>query len=311
MNESAPDEVVFVGENAPGLGDFLQVLNPLQHLPLIGTAYRALTGATIEPAARVVGGLIFGGPFGMISSLVNAVVAETSGGDIGDHMLAMVGAGKAPGGPTPPLPPSLHDKVGDGGGALQFASLAGPADNGGRIERGGLLTTWTSTRLSGSGEWARAEPPAEAPGAAAGTIPFPNFAARDRVSDTAQAAAVGPPTMSVAVPMAPPAKIPEPAMVDASRPSGRGKSLQDYRSGAVVPAAHAAPTPATAGHFSLAQRNEATRRLAAQTAILNLQQAADPAAEPQTYFSAAMAAGLDRYREMQRRRDAAAAPDAI
>ena len=48
--------------------DFLRGLNPLQHLPVIGTIYRAVTGEQIPPPMRVLGGAIFGGPVGMLTS---------------------------------------------------------------------------------------------------------------------------------------------------------------------------------------------------------------------------------------------------
>ncbi len=35
--------------------DFIDVINPLQHLPIVSTLYRALTGDEISPQARAVG----------------------------------------------------------------------------------------------------------------------------------------------------------------------------------------------------------------------------------------------------------------
>ena len=46
--DSEPVEI----EGDMSFGDFLGVINPLQHLPIIGTLYRSLTGDTIQPAAR-------------------------------------------------------------------------------------------------------------------------------------------------------------------------------------------------------------------------------------------------------------------
>lgn len=70
--------------------DMLDVVNPMQHLPVIGNIYREITGDTIQPVARIAGGAIFGGIVGVASSLVNVIVQETSGKDIGEHMMAMV-----------------------------------------------------------------------------------------------------------------------------------------------------------------------------------------------------------------------------
>lgn len=75
------------GEHVPmpgetSFGEFLSALNPLQHLPGIGTIYRAVTGDTIAPVYRVVGGFLMGGPVGAIASAVGALaeaIWETSG----------------------------------------------------------------------------------------------------------------------------------------------------------------------------------------------------------------------------------------
>ena len=68
--------------------DMVDVMNPLQHIPVVSDMYRKLTGDEIAPAARIVGGTIYGGPIGAASSIANAVVAEHSGKDIGGHVIS-------------------------------------------------------------------------------------------------------------------------------------------------------------------------------------------------------------------------------
>ncbi len=66
-------------EPVPGsitFGEFLAGLNPLHHLPVIGTIYREATGERIVPAMRVLGGALLGGPVGMLSSAVMAAIDE-------------------------------------------------------------------------------------------------------------------------------------------------------------------------------------------------------------------------------------------
>lgn len=75
--------------------DILDVINPLQHIPFVSTLYRALTGDTIAPASRVAGGALFGGPIGAAVSLVNSIVAEWSGKDISDHVVAFFTGGES------------------------------------------------------------------------------------------------------------------------------------------------------------------------------------------------------------------------
>lgn len=68
--------------------DLLDVINPLQHLPVIGTLYRDLTGDTIAPAPRIAGATLFGGPIGTFMAVVNVATESETGRDLGDHVLA-------------------------------------------------------------------------------------------------------------------------------------------------------------------------------------------------------------------------------
>ncbi len=70
--------------------DFLDIINPLQHLPLISNLYRHWSGDTIDPIPRIGGGALYGGLIGAISSLINVIVDETTGNDIGGHFLAFL-----------------------------------------------------------------------------------------------------------------------------------------------------------------------------------------------------------------------------
>lgn len=60
-------------------GDFLAALNPLHHIPVVGWIYRQVTGETIQPVFRVLGGLITGGPIGAIASAVGALAEQLLG----------------------------------------------------------------------------------------------------------------------------------------------------------------------------------------------------------------------------------------
>ncbi|HLO77091.1 MAG TPA: hypothetical protein VK196_11615, partial [Magnetospirillum sp.] len=77
------------GDEEPSFWDLLDVINPLQHIPVVSNIYRELTGDQIGVGARLVGGALFGGPIGLIASAVNCVVEESSGKDMGGHMLAL------------------------------------------------------------------------------------------------------------------------------------------------------------------------------------------------------------------------------
>ena len=77
-------------------GDIVDIINPLQHIPIVATLYRNWTGDKIGPAPRVIGGALWGKAAGFVGGLVNAVVEWFTGKDIGDHIYAMLfGAPKA------------------------------------------------------------------------------------------------------------------------------------------------------------------------------------------------------------------------
>ncbi|HYD32628.1 MAG TPA: hypothetical protein VEB64_17430 [Azospirillaceae bacterium] len=69
--------------------DFLDVINPLQHIPVVSTLYRAVTGDTLGQPARVMGGLLYGGPIGLMAGVVSSVVEQETGKDPGEHVLAL------------------------------------------------------------------------------------------------------------------------------------------------------------------------------------------------------------------------------
>ena len=79
----------FFGSDGLNFDDFLDLINPLQHLPIISTFYRAATGDEISIGSRVLGGALFGGIFGFVAAMVNAFIADTTGKDIGEHVLAL------------------------------------------------------------------------------------------------------------------------------------------------------------------------------------------------------------------------------
>lgn len=89
--------------------DVLDVINPLQHIPIVSTIYRNLTGDTIQPAARVIGGMLYGGPLGGMAAIANAVVEEAQGKDIPDQIMASLGFGD---GAHPTAPVAVADASG-------------------------------------------------------------------------------------------------------------------------------------------------------------------------------------------------------
>jgi hypothetical protein len=81
-------ESEFFGEDGFGLSDLLDVINPLQHIPVISSIYRNLTGDEISAAAKLAGGTLYGGPLGLVSAFVSGVVEDAAGTTLGDVIVA-------------------------------------------------------------------------------------------------------------------------------------------------------------------------------------------------------------------------------
>jgi len=80
----------FNSKDGPSFSDVLDVINPLQHIPLVNTLYRKLTGDSEGGVAEAAGGLLWGGPIGLGFALANLTVEDSTGKGIDDHMIAMV-----------------------------------------------------------------------------------------------------------------------------------------------------------------------------------------------------------------------------
>ncbi|HEY7978680.1 MAG TPA: hypothetical protein VID67_10825 [Rhizomicrobium sp.] len=71
--------------------DVLDVVNPLQHLPVVGAVYRAITGDKIGDVEKVAGDTLYGGPIGLVSSLADLAFEKITGKDFGDTVMSFVG----------------------------------------------------------------------------------------------------------------------------------------------------------------------------------------------------------------------------
>jgi hypothetical protein len=81
MLKSVPEDKAY------GFGDMVDMINPLHHIPVVGTLYRNVTGDEINPAGRVIGGALFGGALGTTASIANIISEQESGQDIPDLMV--------------------------------------------------------------------------------------------------------------------------------------------------------------------------------------------------------------------------------
>lgn len=114
--KAAPQETKF------GFSDIIDIINPLQHLPVIGTLYRKFTGDVIKPVGNIVGGAIFGGPVGAISSAVNVAFKESTGKDVAENVLSLAGFDVVP--ESPKKPEILYETASLPGTTLAVANLS-------------------------------------------------------------------------------------------------------------------------------------------------------------------------------------------
>lgn len=67
-------------ESSFGLLDLIDIINPLQHIPIVSQLYQSATGDTMGSVAQIVGGALFGGPVGgaVSAAMVAYQYAKTS-----------------------------------------------------------------------------------------------------------------------------------------------------------------------------------------------------------------------------------------
>lgn len=83
-NELSPEKTTnsIFGEDGFTFGDIIDIINPLQHIPIVNSIYRKVTGDVIAPAMEIAGGALFGGPIGAALSVVTNVFKSQFQGDV-------------------------------------------------------------------------------------------------------------------------------------------------------------------------------------------------------------------------------------
>ena len=69
--------------------NLLDIVNPLEHLPIIGTIYRAITHTHIGVPERIAGDALYGGLWGAVSGAADAALEAITGKDFGSTVLAL------------------------------------------------------------------------------------------------------------------------------------------------------------------------------------------------------------------------------
>jgi hypothetical protein len=76
------------GDDSPSFKDLIDIINPLQHIPIINTIYRELTGDEPGAVSRVAGGALYGGVIGLALASADTAFADTTGKDVGETIWA-------------------------------------------------------------------------------------------------------------------------------------------------------------------------------------------------------------------------------
>ncbi len=88
--EDPQSRALFFGPDGQfGLDDFIDLINPLQHIPLLNIAYRKLTGDEIAGAPQLLGSIVFG-PLSVMANVADLAVKSTTGASMAENTIAAV-----------------------------------------------------------------------------------------------------------------------------------------------------------------------------------------------------------------------------
>lgn len=108
--------------------DVLAIANPLQHIPIVGSIYRAISSDEIALMPSLIGGVLFGGPIGFVLSLANGAFKAETGRDAGETVIAGIFGAKTPAGaPAEPPPAQAIARAPSPPPALRSPDGPGPA----------------------------------------------------------------------------------------------------------------------------------------------------------------------------------------
>lgn len=90
MKDTPGARELFMGPDGEfGWDDFVDIINPLQHIPIVAQVYRAVTGDQAYGLSNFIGALPFG-PISVVSAIADTVVRSQTGRDAGTDMAAAV-----------------------------------------------------------------------------------------------------------------------------------------------------------------------------------------------------------------------------
>jgi hypothetical protein len=123
QQQAAPAAKASDSHKGFGFGDLLDIVNPLQHIPVVSTIYRHLTGDEIGTPEKIAGDTLYGGLTGFLCSVGDAIFTEATGKSVGDTVYAAV-----IGDDTPPTAVAANEPssapLSDGDGLVMPTAIA-------------------------------------------------------------------------------------------------------------------------------------------------------------------------------------------
>jgi hypothetical protein len=299
-----------------GFHDFLDLINPLQHLPIIGSIYRWATGDEPGEVARVAGDTLYGGPIGLAFGLVATATEDDKGRDLGERTLAAV-FGSGDDGKTPsPTAATQTASAAPAAASAQNAAWLSAFPNAAKNAAATPTPAQVASLYSSPPPAQATVNPAQSQAAAPPVLdhpPMPLFrkgSAPIAAPQTTAAAAADP----AATDQNPASRafLQRTAMLERQIAAGRNTAAPQLNNhpvplqlsgGLVLPPESARPVPASPAAAPTSPAPAAAAAAAGQ--------AASPVAVAPSQFSQKMLDALDKYRQLQQQLDRQNAADSV
>lgn len=79
----------FDDPDGPGFSDLLDLINPLQHIPVVGSVYREVTGDDRGAVSAILGGVLLGGPIGLAAAIFELMCQDATGKGFAGNVMAL------------------------------------------------------------------------------------------------------------------------------------------------------------------------------------------------------------------------------
>ena len=87
---AAPASTASSDDDGFSFDDLVDMVNPLQHIPVVSTIYRAITGNQMNTAPKILGDTLYGGITGFVGSVADTIFEKVTGKSVGDTVLGFV-----------------------------------------------------------------------------------------------------------------------------------------------------------------------------------------------------------------------------